>query len=284
MSEKKTESVLVDIYLARAYLESEYTGIVPDSINDGVLNNILSSHGVTREKFDSTLSWYGRNMDLYAELLGKVGKTIEDRQRRASGSSSNEEDLKNDFWPYSRHTMILAGAGTNNFSFSLPMSLQKGESVDWNFRVSSSNDTKVLLGVDYNDGTSSMLTRNLYGDRKVSISLQTDTSRTVRRIFGLYRSQSPLSAPVFIDSVTLRTVPFDSTSYYRISSQRNYWGPRKRIKKSVESETEEMPNVANGPQPLSAPNRHGGERIRLNSGDAPEARPMDFPQELPPPR
>lgn len=232
MSNGKTADLLTDIFIAQSYLDSESNGYTPDSVRDGIILGVLEQHGVSEAEFDSTLAWYGRNMDLYKELFENVDKKLVQRQHKIPGMEDMTDALQNDFWPYSRHTMITENSVTDDLGFSLPAALEKGDKIDWTFRVNKTTDAKVFIGVDYEDGSSSFVTKTIYGDRKVAVSLQTDTARKARRVYGNYHLSSKGLMPVFIDSIVLRSAPFDSVVYFRVHSQKNYYGPKRKIVKT----------------------------------------------------
>lgn len=230
MSDSKMTDLLTDIILAQSYVDNDQRYTHNDSLKDGIILGVLKKHKVTEEEFDSTISWYGRNMDLYRELFEKVDKKIASRQRALSGAENEGENEINDMWPFSRHTMLTSNSLTDNLNFSFPVSSNKGDKFEWTFRLNKMAEGKIFLGVDYVDGSSSFISKSLYGDRQVAIDLQTDTARIIRRIYGNFRLNSPAVLPVFIDSIIVKSLPFDSLDYFKIHSQKNYYGPKKKQK------------------------------------------------------
>lgn len=224
-SDAKMVAIMADMEMAQAYIQSKgYKNRSTDN-NDRILLYILEKNGMSREEFDSTMSWYGRNIDKYDELYSKVDKELAKRESKISGNAI--EALSNDLWPYTRHLIISSKSSTDNLSFSISdPEIDKGMKLTWKFHLNIPSDGTVLLGVKYSDGVAGYLSQTLSGNN-IEIGLQTDSAKIVKSVFGNLHLNSNRSF-VGIDSLSLSAVPFDSTSYYRINSVRKYSGPRSK--------------------------------------------------------
>lgn len=244
LSESEMVELMADMQLAEAYNEiaNGYRTIGEQRRNAGAA--VLRRHGVTPEELDSTLSWYGRNIDEYQSLYDKVDKEIERRRKKVLGSVSGDENL-DDIWPYAPNMLFspLDENGAYAFSLSNP-ALGKGDAVTWKMHLSSLIRPHLMLGVDYSDGTSSVATRSTGTDKSVSIRLQTDTARVAVRLYGVARVAGRSSRPLWIDSIALVKAPFDSMVYMTISSQ--YRLPRKKAMPRLNPDT-----AANKVKPMS---------------------------------
>lgn len=227
-SDSKMVKVMADIEIAQAYIQSKgYRDGNPDS-KERILNYVLEKNGMTREDFDSTLSWYGKHIDKYDDLYAKVDKELARRESKISGN--NVDMLSNDLWPYSRSLVISGKSSTDNLSFNIPASeLVKGDRLSWKFRLNTPTDGTATFGVKYSDGSSAYTTQSLNGNN-IEVALQTDTSRIVQKIFGTLRVKVTRSF-VGLDSLTLYASPYDSTLYYRVSSAKRYFGPKAKLRK-----------------------------------------------------
>jgi len=227
LSDPEMVDLMVDMQLAEAYndVANGYRTAEEQRRNYGAA--VLRQHGVTPAQLDSTLSWYGRNIDEYQALYDKVDKELERRRKKVTGTSASDDNL-DDIWPYTQNLVFSPLAPTTSYSFTIPSpAVGAGESVTWKMHLSSSVSPKMMLGVDYSDGTTSLSTRNLgVGMNTVTIKLQTDTAKTVVRLYGVMRLLRRSDLPLWVDSISLVKTPFDSTSYSSIGSQ--YILPRKR--------------------------------------------------------
>ncbi len=237
LSDDEMVGLIADMQIAEVYMQQHNSGYYNDSIRDSAVQWALDKHGLSKADFDSTMTWYGRNIDDYLNLFGKVDAELAKRQNRAIGET--EKNLvSTDLWPYSRHILISENAPSNGLAFSLPLNdIPKGERITWKMRLKGLSSGNVLLGVDYDNGMSSYTYQTQNGNSKIDLTLQTDTAYNVKRVFGYIRTKEDHSLPIWIDSIALQQLPLDSTEYYRIHSQRKYSGFHKRVKVSEKKDT-----------------------------------------------
>ncbi len=73
--EEKLISILVDVHTAEAMTETEIQR-VRDSINPIYYTQIYEKHGVTSKDFDSTMSVYAHNPELFDSVYSRVQRII----------------------------------------------------------------------------------------------------------------------------------------------------------------------------------------------------------------
>lgn len=239
-TDKKMAPVVADLELAEAYVNKTHGN---DSVKEALVSYIIRKHGLTREEFETTMDWYGRNVDKYYELTDLVEKELALRKREVSGGRSLEIE-STDLWPYSRMMVLSPLSGSNALEFSVPtVDVAPGEKVRFRLRLPDRADFTAILGVEYDDGSKGFVHRILNGTKKIDITYQTDTALTVSRIFGNMITGPDSEGMVWMDSISLGTLPFDSLDYYNIHSQRRYLEPKKRRKpKKLESDSLARPN------------------------------------------
>ncbi len=231
MSDQEMAPIVADYELARA-CERGNSFSLHSGDDDGLLMSVLRSHKVSREEYDSTIAWYSRNPDKYYILCEKVEKELDAKQRKYAGKG---ESLQfDDLWPYGRMMMFSGLASSDGLDFSIPSSeVEPGQKLRLNMRFNTRAEGVALLGVEYEDGVKAYNTKQL-SDRKLELNLQTDTARRIRRIFGNLTIDSQSKLPLWADSVSLASLPFDSLEYYRIHSQKIYRKPIKKVKREVQ--------------------------------------------------
>lgn len=273
VSDSKMVEVMTDMEIAQAYLQSKgYQQNNPEN-RERILQYVLDKNKMNREEFDSTLAWYGRHIDLYEDLYAKVDKNLAKREADVSGN--NMEALSNDLWPYSRHLGISSLSSADNFSFNIPAEdIEKGSKLTWKFHVTPSSDGTALLGVRYKSGGYGYISRILTG-KENELQLQCDSAEIVKEIFGNIHLNNN-NGWVNIDSLSLSSLPFDSTIYYQIHSTRKYRGPiRKKTatqeeqKRDTMEKKEEIQKVSAGSTDGSLPSKNKGrkpEKMRILNG------------------
>lgn len=223
LSEDEMIDLMADMQLAEAYLKDGNPGNLPESIRSNLAEAVLAKHNISYCQLDSTIAWYGRHLDDYYDMQDNVDKELSKRLRKSAGNNRDLDMSGEELWHFPSHTFISNLGLTDGLNFSiLSPDIIKGESLKWNIRFSSPGDIKLLLGVDYNDGTTGYTTSTPnYNDRNQSVELIVDTSKVVTRIYGNVRVNDK-RLPIWADSIRLTKLPFDSLTYYRFSGQRSY--------------------------------------------------------------
>lgn len=223
LSDKEMVELMTDMQLAEAYADVAGKGGDYSSMKARLSEGVLSAHGVTQAQLDSSLLWYGKNIDEYNELFKKVDKQLDSRRRHLLAGSGIEktDPMEGSLWPYPQHMSISKLGDSDNIRFSIPASdiIGKGDAITWKMHLHSGYDLKGMLGVDYSDGSSSIASRSLSGSQNIEMRLQTDSSRMPVRLYGVLRVRQESSLPIYADSILLLHSPLDTNKYYTYHSQ-----------------------------------------------------------------
>lgn len=234
LSDDKMADVIADMELAESYWNSKHSGFADTEERERFGKGVLAAHGVTVEELDSSLSWYGRNMDTYTELYEKVDKKLAARRKELMKGTADDIEIEegNNLWPYGRHGMISSLGQSDGYVFSVSSdNLQKGDALEWKMNITPAVQSQGMLGVEYSDGSFSYTHRAFQGASKIEMRLQTDTAKHVERVFGTFRVSSPRDLPVMTDSMALIKSPLDTLQYYRLNGQGRWYGPPKQKRK-----------------------------------------------------
>ena len=236
LSDSEMESLLTDLILADAYGQSADGRALPDSVRRHLGESVMKAHGVDYATLDSTYAWYARNLDQYYRVYTKVQTRVDNQRRKVAGDTGEaDKGFENNIWQLPGHMLFSPLAESDALVFQLDgNSIGKGDRLEWKMRLSNGNETDMLLGVDYDDGTTLIVRRTFYGDKRLSLALASDTARTPRRIYGVMSVPRNVM-PVYADSILLLKEPFDSTVYADAWSQRLFYGPRPKPKPKQEN-------------------------------------------------
>lgn len=258
LSEKEMISLMADMQLAEAYSDIEFSSSNLIEKKKELAESVLKQHDVSQEQLDSTLSWYGRNIDKYTDLYEKVDVEIKKRRNKMLNiSTSSQDEQEGDMlWPYSKNGMINALGNSDAFIVSIPEpTLQKGDMILWSMHLNSPAPFTGVLGVDYQDGSSESVTNVFSSNTSLKLRFQTDSSKIVKRIFGTLRVRDRERKAIFADSISLRRMPFDSIEFNKYRNQKKYGIPsRRKFVPSQASDTlstlmEETPDTMPAPRP-----------------------------------
>lgn len=266
LSEKEMVRLMADMQLAEAYSDMEYMGSDSQERREQLAKSVLAEHDVTQEELDSTLSWYGRNLDDYTELFKKVDKEIVARRKKIMKTDSRDEvsEQADMLWPYAKNG-TLSSLGTSDgwiISVDEP-GLTKGDMVEWKMHLDKVVSITGVLGVDYTDGTSEAVTNVISGRPAVELRLQTDTSKNVRRLYGTLRLKDKDRMPLFADSISLRRLPFDSLEFRKYRNQKKYGIPARKMPKIEEKKDSVGDTRIGGPDSIASTSVAGKTPIRL---------------------
>lgn len=237
LSEKKMVSLMADMELAEAYVNTQGSSSNDERVEIG--RRVLEAHGVSEETLDTTLAWYGRNMDNYSELFEKVDAEIEKRRKKYTEIPNDVNKESDNLWPYMDHLIISDLTEEEGFSFSIPKpDIDKGYVLKFSFFLPNSTGIKGVLGVEYEDGYGEASIFN--GSKNhIEISVQTDSAKSVHKIFGSLLLKDVKSKPVYIDSIALHNEVLDSLNYRSKRRSQKSFGvmlPQKQEKKIETSE------------------------------------------------
>lgn len=273
LSEKEMVSLMVDMQLAEAYSDMEYNTSHDTDKRKELAESVLAQHKVSREQLDTTLAWYGRNIDDYSDLFKKVDDELKSRKRAALNLGKEEEIVvANMLWPYGKNGIISQFGNSDAWVFSVPEpGLNKGDMLEWRMHVNGGSSLSGVLGVDYEDGTSEAVTSVFSGRPSLLLKLQTDTGKNVKRIYGTMRLKNKKDMPLIADSISLIKLAFDSLEFSKYRNQKKYGIPVKKVvvkrekadslasnlvddsvlRDSVAAEDEQLPNTrrVTGPDP-----------------------------------
>lgn len=235
LSEDKMVDLLVDMELAEAYAN---TGNSLSRINKMELGKrVMKAHGVSEETLDTTLAWYGRNVDEYAALFEKVDKEILRRRKKYTEVPGMQPTQSENLWPFAEHLVVSPLSGSEMISFSVPNpAVKSGDVLEWTFSLPNPTGVKTTIGVEYEDGYGEGIVNMSNNKKSVSVTLYTDTARKVSRLFGSLISKDKNSIPLYIDSLKIMVQPFDSVNYRSQKRSQKSFGPYKvvTIPKTVE--------------------------------------------------
>ena len=213
LSEKEMVALLTDLQMAEAYYNTGGPSVNLD--RNSLVESVLKKHGVSHTQLDSTLAYYGRNMDEYYMLYQKVEKNL-----KAENNRLEELDAANDIWPYSHYAAVFPNQLSEGIMFSMPASgVEPGNSLEWRLRLNTAVPADGLLGVEYENGLTSYVKKSLSGDNALKMNIQTDTALVAKRIFGSISFSEP-DRYVWADSIRLIRLDLDSLNYNQIRQQR----------------------------------------------------------------
>lgn len=215
LSEKEMQHVLSDMLLGEAMVNNKYKEFQEDSVKEALFESIFRKHGIPQEVYDSSLIWYGKNLDIYMKVYDRV---IADYNKRIAamgdvqaeaGPSSNRDSI--DIWPRRPIFIFHPDAVFNGIVFNIkPESdYSSGSSFVlglhvWGLREGLTGNPVITLHAEQRDTVISVQT-HITEDGYHEAVLETMPTRRVRRVFGSVRMENMDSSyyQVYLDSLNL---------------------------------------------------------------------------------
>ncbi|MGL5318020.1 MAG: DUF4296 domain-containing protein, partial [Bacteroidales bacterium] len=113
LSEGKMENILYELYLGEGVINTS-SGSSPQETKRNFYLSVLSKNGVTEEQYDSSLVYYGQNVDEYFKIYDKVVSRLQKEETKFERLVAAEQNAKKsatgdsvDIWTGERHFVIL---------------------------------------------------------------------------------------------------------------------------------------------------------------------------------
>lgn len=253
ISKSDMADLIADLQVADAYIESHREEFPNDSTKQVLKQSIFKKHGITSQDYDSSLVWYAHNMEDYVkahdQALGKLKErydklakskdkgAFEDAEGNDKGRlASRDEDINRpkiakigakgdttDLWQGKRRFMLTQGARCGFIPFDIvpDADKQSGDRYQLAYKLTrGGNSFKASINVDYTDGTTAQVSRGSTSDGWVTIHIQSDTTRQVRRVYGYVSYNIQRGGAAYVDSIMLLRTHLDKSNYGYIHAQR----------------------------------------------------------------
>lgn len=148
-------------------------------------------------------------------------RRADSKRLKTLGSDTKRDSA--DLWQGHRSYTLTQGAkrGFIPFDFSPDANKRPGDRYQLAYKLMrGGNEFKVNLCVDYTDGSTAQTCRGTISDGWVTVDLQSDTARQVRRIYGYVSYNMKRGHTAYIDSLTLMRTHVSKENYGIIHAQR----------------------------------------------------------------
>lgn len=227
LSDEQTAALLCDLHIADAYGTLQGTGadgyMATDDTQRKVLRqSVLAAHGVTEAQLDTTLGWYGHNLDKYEEMYELVLEDIAAKKTMLANSAGKDGGAG--LWPYGERQRIAPPHGVDATLVPFEVAgggVPKGGKLTWEAKTLNLRaPLEMFIAAQYPDGSINYVHRTLTGAGRQRLTLQTDSSRRVQAVWGYLRLRQ--QQPLILDSVSLTAEGLVKTQYYEYRSTKSW--------------------------------------------------------------
>lgn len=215
LSEKEMQGVLRDMLLAEAMVNVDYNAYKSDTMKLALYESVFRKHDITKAVYDSSLVWYGRNLDVYMKVYDRVLADLNKQINNLGDIQADAAPVSNrdsvNIWPR-RSYMVLSPTSVFNgttfdirpeIDYSSGSSFVLGTRV-WGLSRKMDNYPEIRLSADQGDTTltvNSQITKDGYHET----ILKTIPTKKVKRVFGYIRLDNTDTTyhKIYIDSLSL---------------------------------------------------------------------------------
>ena len=224
LTAKQMRDVMIDLYTAEAMIYDEPQRYETFEQRRALFNDVFAKHHLTEAQYDSSLMWYGRNLDLYMGVCDMALEEVDRRLKSAGSEDSSNVTVRRssssatpDLWSGKRYyafspsdlsdrvvfeTSPGGGAHATAAEYVLEMQI-------WGLQPAAHERIVVSLRADVENDSTLIQRDTITVDGPHRVALINPPGNYVRRIYGYLRVIAP-SSKVYVDS--LRLTPGESVS------------------------------------------------------------------------
>lgn len=235
--------LLVDIHIGEAVAEQNRSSFPNDSSRQVLKQSVYARHGVSSDEVDSSLMWYGRHIDKYADIYAEVEKILESKIAEANELAATSdshapvqafiaEGDSVDIWPAYRSRFLNPNLSTDRIAFNIKSDRfwEKGDIYWLRFKaVNAPDDFEATIAAEYSDGRIDYASSGFRGDGWHDLYLHMADSLTASSLYGaiVYRGEEQLPGSrveARVDSLSLVRMRISNGDRLPRSGQRRF-GP-----------------------------------------------------------
>lgn len=217
LSEKEMKAVLIDMQLAEAVINTDYKAYSDDAQKEALYQAVFRKHKIEQAVYDSSLVWYGRNLDIYMQVYDLVLAELNERQKalgdvQASAAPVSKQDSV-DIWPRLTYLTFEPKALFNGVTIDIKpeTNYPSGSSFVLGLRVWGLNDSmknrpEIRLSANQGD-TVITVNDKILKDGYHETTLRTLPTKQVKSIYGFIRldgkEDSTSYFKIYVDSLNL---------------------------------------------------------------------------------
>lgn len=239
--------LLADVRMADAVITVQPTAYGPDAKKAALKDEIFRSHGVTSEQFDTSLVWYGHNMEKFQDVNEMTIEILERRLKEANALTSGDAAMtvagdSVDLWNGNSYYEFSKKLPSQylSFSYDADPNWEPGDIYTLRSRmVLPGSSAQWNLTTEYEDGAVDIITMVISqtDPNRQEISLYTDSTRIAKRLSGWMKIVPSGSKPAIIDSISLTRRRIDQGVTGHRLYQQKMIEPKKIVKDEAETDS-----------------------------------------------
>ncbi|MCM1448874.1 MAG: DUF4296 domain-containing protein [Clostridiales bacterium] len=203
--------LLADVYRGESVIEFERNTYSNDSMKKVVKQSVLLAHDMTQEDFDSSMSWYGRNIEEYVKVCDQAVELLQEESNNIPDdpTGSNQILVAGDsaqVWSLPRFYHITSATPSRYLTFRLSPddTWEAGDEYTLQFKLlNARSEVNTAIAVDYDDNRTEFIRARQDQEGWFHNTLRLDSTRTARALYGYLLFNPAEGENIYLDSVSL---------------------------------------------------------------------------------
>lgn len=213
--EGKMAEIMADINIGNAIVEDERGHYSTDSSKMVLMQSIYARHGVTAADVDTSLVWYGHNIETYIkvceaaeEILTKRIESAEMTAGKTAGAPlpMNLDGDSVNLWAGVPTRRITGHEASDFQTFSLftDKNWDRGDRYTLSAKgINTRGEVTMFIAADYNDGTTEYATLRRPAEDMQRLTFVMDSAKVASRIYGSLHYSGSEGEVAYLDSISL---------------------------------------------------------------------------------
>lgn len=217
IGKEKMARIIADLSIAEAVVESDYNAFPTDSDKLALKQSIYLRNKVTPEQVDTSLRWYGRNMDILVEVYDRAIEMTEHELKDAALSAASTPSAKStsiyategdsvDLWTSQPNRVFAANMPTDISTFHIisDRNWQDGDIFTLSARATEpKNPLRLAITAEYQDGSREYVTSGLPGAGWHRLKIALNPDKKASMVYGYILYTPSENEVLAIDSISL---------------------------------------------------------------------------------
>ena len=225
LSQKEMRAVLADMQIAEAIINADQATYKDDAKKLALYESVFNKYHITQAEYDSSLTWYAQNLDIYMRVYNLVSQDIEDRIHDLGDVERTEVDTQKndsvDIWSRRTYLTFSPKASFNGTTFNIepkesypPGSTFKLGMNVWGMPQQAGHKPQIRICLDQGDTTvfiNDQITRDGYHET----TLKSIVTKRIKRVYGfIYLNNRDMDYyKIYTDSISLMRYNYKSTGF-----------------------------------------------------------------------
>ena len=228
LSEKEMQKVMTDMLLAEAMVGTDYKTFKEDDAKIALYQSVFRKHGITQADYDSSLVWYGRNLDIYMKVYERVLADLNKQMTALGDVQADAAPVSNrdsvNIWPRRPYLVLQPKALFNGAIFDIkPETNYSSGSIFvlgtrvWGLSGKETYRPEIRLSADQGDTILTVHNR-LEKDGYHETILKTLPTKKVKRVYGYIRLDNTDTTyyKIYLDSLNLMKYNYGKAAFDQV--------------------------------------------------------------------